>query len=243
MVTRSRWEHAQEYEAGFWHSAAEGITSGETSELEWYGWRADELEKRLRSLGLDEMADGNAVVLEIGSGPVGVTSYFPGSAKYAVDPLQGFYSSQETLTGPRAKDVVYIQGVGESLSFADRSCDLVIIENCIDHVKSVSQVMSEIRRVLRAGGVLYLTVNCRTRVGYYVHRALSKLEVDPGHPHTFTPGRIRRLIEDFDFHIDWIDAESYTASTLSDLRTPTLRARAKALLGISEFTASLVARK
>lgn len=243
MVTRDRWEHAQDYEAEFWDSTAAEITSGRSAELEWYGWRADQLEKQLEALGLDQLTDGKSVVLEVGSGPVGVVSFFPSSAGYAVDPLQGFYTAQQALTSPRAEEVLYIQGVGESLSLADGTCDLVIIENCIDHVKSVQAVMNEISRVLRPGGILYLTVNCRTGAGYYVHRILSTLQIDPGHPHTFTPTGIRELIENHGYEIKWTNAESYVSATLADLRNGGLRGRVKALLGISEFTVSLIAVK
>lgn len=243
MVTRDRWKNAQEYEAQFWDSAAEEIETGEISELSWYGWRAEQLETRLRELGFQGLVAGKSVVLEVGSGPVGVVSFFPAAVRFAIDPLQTFYNSQQPLTTSRSEDVTYIEGIGESLSVSDRSCDLVIIENCIDHVQSPQKVMLEIARVLRSGGILHLTVNCRTSVGYYVHRALSTLQLDPGHPHTFTPGRIRDLVEKFDFEIVWFDAESYLSSTLLDLRTAGLRGRAKALLGISEFTAGLIARR
>lgn len=243
MVTGDRWRTAQEYEAEYWDSAAHRIETGGSAELNWYGWRADQLEKRLNELELSRVTKGESVVLEVGSGPVGLVSFFPAARKFAIDPLQSFYSSQRALTNPRSEDVTYIGGVGEALSLADSSCDLVIIENCIDHVKSVQGVMDELTRVLRPGGILYLTVNCRTVPGYYVHRVLSTLQLDPGHPHTFTPTRIRELIERHGYEVLWSDAESYVSATLADVRSGGLRSRMKALLGISEFTASLIAAK
>lgn len=243
MVTRERWENAQEYEAGFWDSAAQRIETGDSAELEWYGWRSEQLQERLVDLDLGGLTVGESVVLEVGSGPVGVVSFFPAALKIAVDPLQSFYSSQQALTSPRSEDVIYVEGIGEALSLANASCDLVIIENCIDHVQSVDAVINELTRVLRPGGILYLTVNCRSGPGYYVHRILSKLQFDPGHPHTFTRSRIEDLIDSHGYDVIWTDTESYLEATLSDLKDRGIRSMAKAFLGISEFTASIIAMR
>jgi len=243
MVRDERWRTAQEYEADFWADAADRISAGETPELRWYEWRAERLLERLETLDRSDASGNGATVLEVGSGPVGVTSFLPATTRLSLDPLQRFYSSKDALKAPRADRVLFVEGVGESLPVPDVACDLVIIENCIDHVKDIDGVMRELRRVLRDDGVLYLTVNCRTTAGYFVHRALSTLKLDPGHPHTFTVPRIRRLVQQYGFDILWADRESYLSSTLSDLTDRGMRGKVKAVLGISEFTMSLIATR
>ena len=100
---------------------------------------------------------------------------------------------------------------------------------------------TELRRVLVPAGVLYLTVNCRTRWGFLVHRALSRLRVDAGHPHTFTPRRAQALIGRSGFAIRSLEVGSYTEALWADLRSPETRSRIKGLLGVSEFLASAIA--
>ena len=97
--------------------------------------------------------------------------------------------------------------------------------------------------MLRAHGVLYLTVNCRTSWGFLVHRTLSRLDIDRGHPHTFTSSRARRLLDGRGFRILSFETESASLARLTDLRSPALRGRLKAMLGVSEFPVSLVAQR
>ncbi len=241
MVTESRWKTAQEYERGFWQRQAESIAAGSSERLDWYEWRADQLADRLRRAGLGTLADGTARVVEVGCGPIGVCSYFPAAEALAVDPLESFYAGDRVLSELRNPKVKYLEGVGEEIPAPDAFADLLIIENCIDHVRDVDAVMTEVRRVLRPGGTLYLTVNCRSTWGYVVHRALSRFAIDAGHPHTFTVGRARRLLDQHSFQIRTFETGSFFDAWLTDLRGPALRQRLKGVLGVSEALLSLLA--
>ena len=54
----------------------------------------------------------------------------------------------------------YEQGTGEALPCGDNSCDVVFCCDVLEHVRDLPQVISEISRVLRPGGVLcYDTLN------------------------------------------------------------------------------------
>lgn len=241
LAGMTRWRRAQEYERSYWESAALHIASGAASQLDWYRWRADQLASRLRTLGLSRLLDGQARVVEVGSGPLGIVSFFPARQRVAVDPLESFYSRNAVLTGLRDPHVQYRLGGGEALPCESGHYDLAIIENCIDHVQDVTAVMRELRRVLVPAGVLYLTVNCRTRWGFWVHRVLSTLRVDAGHPHTFTARRARALIHNSGFEIQSLDIGSYTEALRADLRSRQAKNCLKGLLGVSEFLASAIA--
>lgn len=241
MVDQERWQRAQRYEASYWNRAS-NLVRNETKDLAWYGWRADRLGERLRALGLDHLTEGYSDVLEVGSGPVGLVSFFPAGRAVAVDPLAERFSRMSALTQFRSDSVFYHRAVGEQLPFRDGVFDLLVIENCIDHVRDVQQVMTEIARVLTAGGVLYLTVNCRSRWGYYLHRVLAGLRLDPGHPHTFTVDGIRRLVSRFNFQLLDFDSGSLREARRADLRSGTAKGILKSLLGVSHTTATVVAR-
>lgn len=243
MATVQRWSAAQNYEKLFWADTSSQIMSGSATQFDWYRWRAEQLTARLRQLGLGDLTNGSATVLEVGSGPVGIVSYFNGRQRIAVDPLNSFYGTDPVLCALRCGDVDYRTGLGENVPCDTGSCDFVIIENCIDHVQDVHGVGRELYRVLRPNGVLYLNVNCRTTAGYYVHRAMSRLRIDTGHPHTFTPDRALEFVERHGFEPLHSEAASAWAAHLEDLRGPGLRTRMKALCGVSEYVFKVIARK
>lgn len=242
MVSPARWQSAQRYERGFWESLAARIADGSGSQLEWYRWRAEQLALKLRSLGLEQLTEGRARVLEVGSGPVGVVGFFPAAERLAIDPLEPYYASNATLTALRNPLVAYRQGSAEALPCQSARYDLVIMENCIDHVRDVTGAMREIKRALSPSGTLYFTVNCRTKWGFMVHRALSRLRVDAGHPHTFTSHRAQQLLRDNGFKTLQFEVGSYEVARRADLVAPERRARLKGFLGISEFVVSAVAQ-
>ena len=243
MASLNRWRTAQRYEQAYWERAAARIAAGATSQLDWYAWRAKQLVSQLTTLGLSHVTSGRADVIEIGSGPVGTLAFFPAARRVAVDPLEAFYGRDPVLTALRPSGVRYCQGVGELLPCPTHHFDLAIVDNCIDHVRDVQATMDEIARVLRPGGVLYLTVNCRTTRGFVVHRLLSRLRIDAGHPHTFTARRTSALLAKRPFRLLKLDCESWQAARDQDRSSRDRKARLKALLGTSEFGARLFAMR
>jgi len=243
MTSSERWEKAQEYEQSFWQSIAEEVAQDSLGRIDFYSWRAGELRKRFEGLGLAKLTDGSRRIVELGSGPIGVIGYLPGRDRTALDPLNRFYAANEHLCRLRNPDVRYLDAAGEDIPLDDGAWDLVIMENCIDHTQDPGRVMREIHRLLKPGGTLYLTVNGRSRPGYWVHRLLAKLELDPGHPHTFTKTRFQRFIREHGFEIAWFDAGSWWSAWKHDLLAKSMRARAKGLLGVSEHLLSCVATK
>jgi len=243
MVSPGRWQRAQRYERDYWSSVATSIAAGSVSQLNWYQWRAEELARTLRALGLGPLTEGQARVVEVGSGPVGIVGFVPAAERVAIDPLEPHYASNPTLTALRNPLVEYRPGAVEALPCDSGRYDLAIIENCIDHVRDVDAAMRELKRVLNPTGLLYITVNCRTRWGFVAHQTLSRLRVDAGHPYTFTPHRARKLLRDHGWRPLQLEVGSYRDALRADLAGPELSDRLKGLLGISEFLVSAVARR
>jgi SAM-dependent methyltransferase len=244
MKNMNRWEIAQESEKKYWKSRAYGIEVKASADLQWYDWRAKELKRIFNRINQKNYTDGEKRILEIGCGPVGLISFFPGKYKVGIDPLNEYYTSKKSLVEVRDKDVVYMKGAAEHLIFEAESFDLVVTENCIDHVKDLSRAMSEIFRVLRKGGILYLTVNCRSRIGYFVHRLLSKYNIDKSHPHTFTLKRILDMLRSYQLDVMYYDElGSYKDALISDLKSKSKRDNLKALSGVSEFLVRTLSKK
>ncbi|MCD6161705.1 MAG: class I SAM-dependent methyltransferase [candidate division Zixibacteria bacterium] len=244
MATESRWNQAQSYEKSFWESASKKIGKGDSGQLSWYKWRADNLLKLIaKAIPENTPSFKTAKVLEIGSGPVGITAFFGAAEKYAIDPLCDFYASKPELVKLRGKDVVYKNEKGENLPFENAYFDLIIIENVIDHVQNADGVMKEMSRLLKPNSILYLTVNLHPLWGATLHEIVSRLRIDKGHPHTFTIPKIRRFLSHYGFKITYEEWENYKDCRANDLKSDSRKGKLKGISGLSEFLFTSISTK
>lgn len=101
-----------------------------------------------------------ASVLDIGSGYGGACIAFgeAGAKVIGVDPfphrVKG--ASIRASLDYGQKRTHFILAPGEELPFASESFDIIVCEDVMEHVVSHSQVLREIARTLKPGGVLYL---------------------------------------------------------------------------------------
>lgn len=100
--------------------------------------------------------DADARVIEVGSGAHGLIFYFGSGEGIGVDPLAVSYGR---LFPNWQRSAQTVAACGESLPFADRSFDVVLCDNVVDHAESPKKIVGELVRVLTPGGLLYFTVN------------------------------------------------------------------------------------
>jgi ubiquinone/menaquinone biosynthesis C-methylase UbiE len=242
MVTQRRWRHAQEYERSYWEGLASRIALGSAGQLDWYAWKAGEMEKLLAD-HLNPETKKTAKILEIGSGPIGIVSFLKWGERYTIDPLENFYKTNPVLSQMRDSAVRYEQGTGEKLPFESEFFNLVILDNVLDHVHTASNVLHEIYRVLSKDGKLYLCVNIHRPWGGFLHSILSRLKIDKGHPYTFTAKSIRTFIQGHRFSILTEFINDYEKSREQDRRSTDLKAKIKGYTGLSEFVYVVVCSK
>lgn len=208
------------------------------SQLEWYGWKAREFEKAIGVLD-----PGRIRVLEIGSGPVGIVNYLPWDELYAIDPLEEFYRKNPALIALRNPKVSYSTGIGEDLPFERQSFSVVIIDNVLDHTCDPMRVLEEVARVLYDNGLLYVTLNVRTKWGSRFHAILALLEIDQGHPYSFTRLRIRECLRNKGFSIALEIVEDHRMVRRKNRLSKKSRDRLKSYVGLSECLYTAVCRK
>ena len=98
----------------------------------------------------------DARVVEVGSGAHGLIFYFGSTRGVGIDPLAVSYRS----LFPRWQNCAStVAAEGESLPFRDRSFDIVLCDNVVDHAESPERIVGELVRILVPGGLLYFTVN------------------------------------------------------------------------------------
>jgi SAM-dependent methyltransferase len=101
----------------------------------------------------------NTRILEIGSGAAGIVTHLNSKYRFSVDPLEEFYSRVKKFADYRDKNVIYKKAVGEPLPFEGKQFDLIIIDNVLDHCDNPALVISEMKRVLKENGIVFLRQN------------------------------------------------------------------------------------
>lgn len=119
---------------------------------------ADETIARVRA-DIGDLTVG--VALEVGASTgmncFALQAAFPYATVVGIEPEHEALvvaSMMDVAVGSRSP--LFIEGIGESLPFADGSVDLIVCHTVIEHVYDVGGVVREMSRVLSARGVLHL---------------------------------------------------------------------------------------
>ncbi|KIT16749.1 bifunctional 2-polyprenyl-6-hydroxyphenol methylase/3-demethylubiquinol 3-O-methyltransferase UbiG [Jannaschia aquimarina] len=83
-----------------------------------------------------------------------------GARVTGIDPAEEAIRAARTHADQEGRDIHYDVGFGESLPYVDASFDAVACVDVLEHVNDLYQVLREVARVLKPGGVfLYDTIN------------------------------------------------------------------------------------
>jgi SAM-dependent methyltransferase len=115
--------------------------------------RAQQIRQKLESVRPITPTDH---ILEVGSGSHGLVFAFGGARGVGVDPLAVDFKRLFPHVQSAAPTVT---AIGEELPFADNAFDIVLSDNVIDHAERPLEIVDELIRVLKPGGLLYFTVN------------------------------------------------------------------------------------
>ena len=194
MTSPERWRQAQSAEAEYWS----GISQSTAQQiLDSNGSAA----KLLQSWLQESPSPG----LEIGVGGLGVglLGFVPSiPVRIAVDPLPLI---RPTCTDELLRKILslrgsihFVRGSGESLPFQEGCVGLVVCYNVLDHVKDAPEVLREIFRVLRPGGMLFLMVDTFSYLGlakwhlWTKHRHANEILVR-AHPYRLLERHVKKM--------------------------------------------------
>lgn len=163
---------------------------GNSFEIVFGHWQRNRLLKLAEFLGVPGDAESNGIddwcasrtVIEIGAGP------FPaaGAARkgwkkaIAVDPIARGYV-EGGLVPVCCDHIVYVESKGERIPLPSGYADLIINENCLDHVTNPRAVVKEMVRLLKPGGLLWFFVDLSNHI-------------DQMHPHAMNEQKVRKLL-------------------------------------------------
>lgn len=193
-----RWLVAQKYEKGAWDEMMEKVLSREyVQSKKIYAENIKAWFNKFIEIG------DKSKILQVGAAGEGMIFFFGIGDRYAIDPLAEYYVKNFGVIQDRR--VLYVKGVGEALPYKDDFFDIVLIFNVLDHTSSPTDVSSEINRVLKSGGLVYIGVHTYSCIGAiyriineglfktHIMRKISR--IDRGHPHSFTRYQLKKMIQ------------------------------------------------
>ncbi|NKB65757.1 MAG: methyltransferase domain-containing protein [Candidatus Latescibacteria bacterium] len=221
-MTSSRWDKAQTYERDWWQTRAAAM------DLEFYVAFAGDMRRELDGI---LTLSPETRILEIGSGAAGILTHLDETPhRHAIDPLEDFYASVERFQAFRDPAVQYYTGVGEKLDFAADHFDLIIMDNVLDHCADPGQVLDEMARVLKPGGIVYFRQNTYHAWGQFVRFLMERIQFDKGHPHTFSKAYLQRHFNRLGLSTSYYHTGGYWSTWKSEIRSSRTFDRIKALL-------------
>lgn len=148
-----RGKRARERQLEYQEHKAENLGEDATGTILNIIARARNVRQKLEAV---KKFDDTARVIEVGSGAHGLIFGFGAKHGIGIDPLAVEYKSLFPTWQANAQAIA---AIGEALPFADLSFDIVLCDNVIDHAEKPLQIVDELIRILKPGGLLYFTVN------------------------------------------------------------------------------------
>ena len=182
MSKKTDWRKSQQAEIKFWKKGPKVYNHFST--IYW----KKEFSEFGRSFDIFE----SKKIIEIGCGPKGMIHYIPGNEKIGLDPLIEEYEDLGILEDGNVK---HIKGSAERINFSNNYFDIAICFNVLDHTENPKEVLREIKRVLKFGGILILHTHF---VIYWFKKLFIFLikKLDKPHLHHFNYEEINKMIND-----------------------------------------------
>ncbi|MEL6838989.1 MAG: bifunctional 2-polyprenyl-6-hydroxyphenol methylase/3-demethylubiquinol 3-O-methyltransferase UbiG [Pseudomonadota bacterium] len=124
-----------------------------------------------------------------------------GAKVTGIDPARDAIAAARAHAATSNCDITYDVGVGEALPYDDAAFDAVVCVDVLEHVSDLTQVIAEIARVLRPGGLLLFDTINRNPIARFVTITMAEdvLRILPKGTHDpamfIKPAELRRELE------------------------------------------------
>ncbi|HJZ18945.1 MAG TPA: methyltransferase domain-containing protein [Candidatus Nanoarchaeia archaeon] len=195
-VSIERWKLAQSHEKKVWESIGEEWLIKHSKNYLKKAEKITEIaEKNFKSLK-------NLRILQIGCGPRDIINEIKSCEKHSIDPLADFYKKKFNFNYDETN---LIEGVGENLPYKDNFFDIIIFANVLDHTNNPGKVLSEIKRVLKSKGFVWLEAHFYqkdfirlSKIYGFFKKTITGRIFNPCHPYMFQLYELKNMIlQDF----------------------------------------------
>lgn len=225
MNSKLDWESFLNLEKEFWLRDKERICS------DWWLAIKKERTNRLKEwLSRFVLLNEQTTILQIGPGAEGMINFLDIGQRYAIDPLADFFKKE--FNQILDSSVTFTYGVGENLPYEDGMFDVVIIYNALDHTSDRHKVLSEIRRVLRDGGIFHVAVHTYSEISLPFFKLLGYVQRESEHPSRYTIKRINNDLRANSFQILDTRHGGRDESSIPDWFSLSPQLRAARLIGL-----------
>jgi len=176
------------------------ISGGERLRLSPVHFRASRLYWALK-----EIRNSKGKLLDVGCGGgdflEALSLYRPKCKLFGID------LSKKAIDFAKKKDIKaeFMVADAQKLPFKDKSFDIVVCFDLLEHVKKPEKVLSEVNRVLRKGGLFHAFVptenNFFSFEGLLIKMGWKGKEIYGGHIHRFSFGELKKMFKKKGFEI------------------------------------------
>lgn len=185
--SKRRWQEAQKFEYHDW-AYEPNIVKDEWAELvKKYSRLFSKIAHQIKLKKTDK-------ILDVGCGPTVPARLLKRGKITGIEPL----ADKLKITGRnKVPGVNIICGKAEKMPFSSNSFMMVVCRNVIDHTQDPTKVINETKRVLKKNGYFLLISYTYSPFITFVKNVSEKIGhfYNVGHPHTFTPQSLDRLVE------------------------------------------------
>lgn len=197
----TRWNAAQELEAKTWR---EGITASPVQIIDELT-DAIRVERLIRHHGLEYRHAVDVGIGPLGVGWIGLFGVGGQEDLIGLDPLEriephsGHRELDTFLTSLQSR-IVYVRSRAEDARLPSASFDLVVCDNVVDHAEEPAAVLRECARLITRDGAMVFGVNVFSLLGHQKWLRYTRVRDASApnvvmHPHSYTAGSARRLLE------------------------------------------------
>ena len=184
-----RWQIAQKAENERWQNRKSSRSEYLEKLEEYWGWYLALISKYI-SFNSEQR------ILDIGCGSDGIINYIPNGQRFGLDPLMDSYLASSDMP----HDIKWNTGTMEAIPFDDKYFDVVVTTNALDHAFDPKKGLAEMRRVLKSGGYLVLTVACYAPIHRFIRLFKEKIgRGDQLHPYNYSQKQVRAIIKEAGF--------------------------------------------
>lgn len=157
-------------------------------------------------------------------------------ADYGFTNLYGVETNSLAVVAARdSTEAIIFNGELHSAAFPADTFDLVIMNQVLEHVPSPTETLSEVKRILKSNGAVYITVpNFGSIEAGYFGAFWSGLRI-PEHLHHFEPKTLIGFLTKLDFKMSFVATNSIPALTEESYISKLVAAGGKFIKGISRF--------